>query len=132
MLILPAGAERKASAEEMPAAAPQTPPPTASGAPQDALGEADRAVTPPPASAPAAASAHPEAGVADYSTAPPDGDAYAALAAEQPKPKEAAVLDTSVTDDDVKEAWVASCQAIYEVRPPSCLRLLIFFQNINS
>lgn len=107
-----AGTERKASAEEMPAAAPQTPPPTASGAPQDAAADADGAITPPPASAPAAA---PAGSAADQTTGAPEGGAESAASAE-----ELILLDTNVTDEDVKEAWLAGCQAIYEVRPAFC------------
>ncbi|EIE26590.1 hypothetical protein COCSUDRAFT_59113 [Coccomyxa subellipsoidea C-169] len=117
------GTERKASAEEMPAAAPQTPPPTASGAPQDAAADADGAITPPPASAPAAA---PAGSAADQTTGAPEGGAESAASAE-----ELILLDTNVTDEDVKEAWLAGCQAIYEASKEEVGRRKVFEDAIK-
>lgn len=82
-----AGTDHPVAAEEAPAAAPLTPPPTASGAPQDA---------------PAASAAQ-------------DGSASAAAPAEPAAAAAFAPVDTSVTDNDVKAAWLASSEAIYKV-----------------
>lgn len=115
--VVLAGAEPQRSADEMPAAAPQTPPPTASGAPQDATTSAEHAVMPPPESAPS----EPQGSDGEQSNAMP-GDASAdaaapgAAAAEQAAAEAPAPVDMTVREDDVKEAWLANCQAIYEVR----------------
>jgi len=87
MCVSNAGTDQAAAAEEAPAAAPLTPPPTASGAPQDA---------------PAAFAAQ-------------DGSANAEAPAEPATAEASAPVDTSVTDDDVKAAWLASSEAIYKV-----------------
>ncbi|CAL8466906.1 g6442 [Coccomyxa elongata] len=109
------GAEPQRSADEVPAAAPQTPPPTASGAPQDATTSAEHAVMPPPESAPS----EPQGSDGEQSNAMPGGasaDAAAAgaAAAEQAAAEAPAPVDMTVREDDVKEAWLANCQAIYE------------------
>lgn len=112
-----AGAERQKTEEEVPAAAPQTPPPTASGAPQDATTSAEHAVMPLSESAPS----QPQGSDGHQSNAMPGGASADAAAAGVPATEQAAAeapapVDLTVREDDVKEAWLANCQAIYEVR----------------
>ena len=112
-----AGAEPQRSADEVPAAAPQTPPPTASSAPQDAASSAEHVVIPSLGFAPSQAQGS-DGHQSDAMPGDPGADAEAAAvsAAEQAAADTPAPVDLTVREDDVKEAWLANCQAIYEVR----------------